>query len=357
HGTNVKLDWGHPSFLCIDVVACVPSKELFIQMGADGRPQLVRKTSPPLAILPDVMNTMSHYVDDYVKNIAFVGLDKFVDTSYIDQHSMFPERLLRATCRWFSSGLFHYTEFPRDHKQFWQLQMLQKAIEIHILTVVMERSLFLTPKSLNAAQKVLGQEFHRRSAPRFAQRQIKLVVFDALRSRLISLLKDWEIINNHAVNREDDWAAELCVLLILILVADKVAGSALYFCEARIKHHGYHAKSERAELGQFVEVSDKYSFGYLRESFHSRYGTRRGGKESFNPIRDGMDSWRGAKEPDSKTKRLVEDLIHIKNEFDDEINPLAISEPHPNEKREEDTYASPYMNAGRLASVLLRDLS
>ncbi|KAH6700700.1 hypothetical protein BKA61DRAFT_740934 [Leptodontidium sp. MPI-SDFR-AT-0119] len=235
--------------------------------------------------------------------------------------------------------------------------MLQKVIEIHILTVLLERSLFLAPESLNAAQEVVGQEFHRRSPPQLAQRQIKLVVFDDLRSRLISLLKDWEIINNHAVSPEDDWAAELCVLLILILVADKVAGSAWYFCEGRIKHHGYHAKSESAQFGEFVEVFDKYSFGYLRESFHSRYGTRRGGKESFNPVRDGMNSWRGAKEPDSKTKRLVEDLIHIKNEFNDEINPLAISEPHPNEKREEDTYESPYMNAGRRTSILLRDFS
>lgn len=316
HGTNVKLDWGHPSLLCIDMVAYVPSKEFHIYQAvsrADGRPRL-RKTSLPLAILPDVMSTMSHYVDYYIKDIALVGLDKYVDSSYTDQHSMFPERLLRAACRWFSSGHFYCTEFPRDHKQFWQLQMLQKVIEIHILTTLMERSLLLTPESLNTAQEVLGQEFHGRS-PQLAQRQIKLVVFDALRSRLISLLKDWEIINNHAVSPEDDWAAELCVLLILILVADKVVVSALYFCEGRIQHHGYHAKSERAEFGEFVEVSDKYSFGYLRESFHNRYGTRRGGKESFNPVRDGMNSWRGAKEPDSKTKRLVEDLIHIKNEF------------------------------------------
>ncbi|PVH68314.1 hypothetical protein DL98DRAFT_372821, partial [Cadophora sp. DSE1049] len=135
--------------------------------------------------------------------------------------------------------------------------------------------------------------------------------FDALRSRLISLLRDWETTNSHAVSPEDDWAAELCVLLILILVADKVAGIAFYFCEGRIKHHGHDAKSERANFGEFANVSDKYSFDYLRETFHQRYGTRRGGRESFNPVRDGMGSWRGAKGPDSKTKRLVEDLINI----------------------------------------------
>lgn len=91
------------------MVACVPSKELHFNQTvsrADGRPQLVSKTSPPLAILPDVMSTMSHYINDYIKDIAFVGLDKHVDASYLDQHSMFPERLLRAACRWFSSGLF-----------------------------------------------------------------------------------------------------------------------------------------------------------------------------------------------------------------------------------------------------------
>lgn len=305
--------------MCMDVVAWNKSAQPHLDpsgsLAHDHAGMVRKRISPPLAMLPDIMRTSLHDLDEYVTGIAFTRLDQYVDISYTDQDSMFPKKILRAACMWFSSGRYNHTEIPSEYKQIWDFQMLQKAIEVHILTFILGGNLFLSPHSSKMLRGFLEKDFGHRAVPRLASRQIKCIAVEASRSRLISLLRDWDNTNSHAAYPEDDWATELCVLLILILVADMVAGSAFYFREGRIRYHQFDAKSERTKFGEFTNVSDKYTFEYLRERFHSRYGTRRGGKDSFNPVRDGMSSWRGANRPDARTRRLIEDLINIKKEF------------------------------------------
>ncbi|KAH7312000.1 hypothetical protein BKA65DRAFT_517951 [Rhexocercosporidium sp. MPI-PUGE-AT-0058] len=316
HWIPVELRWGHPSTLRFNMVPCVPSKQLHsrhVVSRINGSSQLVKTISSPLAILAVDTGSIPQYIDDYINDIVGTGLEKYVDISHMNQESLFSERLLRAACRWFSSGNIRATKDNLDLTQLRQLQMLQKAIEIHVSLVIIERSLVLSTESLQSVQENSDQKYDS-AIPLLASRQIKLVVFNGMRSRLTSLLEDWEI-TKHALSLEENWAAEFCVLLIMLLVADKVAKCAYLFYEEMIKNYGHEAASERATFDELAETPSKYVFAYLPQRCHGQYQTIKGGNESFNPIRDGLSAWRGRKEPDSRTIILLEDLIAIKNEF------------------------------------------
>tara|TARA_R110002060_G_scaffold69769_1_gene78390 strand:- start:256 stop:981 length:726 start_codon:yes stop_codon:yes gene_type:complete len=237
---------------------------------------------------------------------------------------------------------------------------------MHVTSVILERSLFLDQNSLQQVQDHLGQEYHRRSAPRCAQRQIKLAFFMLQQRRIQSVLKDWGAMiwaTNPSATKDKEWALAFSTFLILILVMDKTLGAAFYFCEGRVKHHGYPASTERESFQELVRLTQKELFDRCKEIFHWKFKTRKGGKEACNPIRDGIDAFQGkSKTVDHDVVRFVMELQRIVGEYGKLSQILFPSrlilfpEPdvrmHRSSSRDED---SEYTDAGRLACIFLDD--
>lgn len=200
-----------------------------------------------------------------------------------------------------------------------QSEILRRALEVHVTSVILERSLFLDQKSLRKVQDHLGQEYHRRSAPRCAQRQIKLAFFILQERQIQSVLKDWGamiLATKPSATKDKEWALAFSVLLILILVMDKTLGAAFYYCEGRIKHHGHPASTERETFQDLVRLTQKELFDRCKEIFHWKFKTRKGGNEACNPIRDGLDALHGkSKTVDHDVVRFVIDLQGVVGEY------------------------------------------
>lgn len=190
---------------------------------------------------------------------------------------------------------------------------------MHVTSVILERSLILDQESLRIVEDHLQQEFPRRSAPRCAQRQIKLAFFLLQQGRIWMVLKDWGHMmwaTTSSTAKDKDWAVAFGVFLMLVLVMDKTLGAAYYFCEGRIKHHGHQAPTEREAFQELVRLTQKELFDRCKEIFHWKFKTRKGGKEACNPIRDGIDAFqRKAKPVDHDVSRFVKDLQKIAGEF------------------------------------------
>ena len=190
---------------------------------------------------------------------------------------------------------------------------------MHVTSVILERSLFLDQNSLRKVQDHLGQEYHRRSAPRCAQRQIKLAFFMLQQRRIQSVLKDWGAMiwaTNSSTTKDKEWTLAFSVFLILILVMDKTLGAAYYFCEGRIKHYDHLAVTERELFQELVRLMQNELFDRCKEIFHWRFKTRKGGKEACNPIRDGIDAFQGkSKTVHHDVVKFVMDLRRIVGEY------------------------------------------
>ncbi len=186
---------------------------------------------------------------------------------------------------------------------------------MHVTAVILERSLFLDRESLRKVQEHLRQQYPERSAPRCAQRQIKLAFFLLQQRRIRTVLKDWGIMmwsTNPSIAKDKEWAIAFSVFLTLILVMDKTIGAAYYFCEGRIKHHGHQASTEREAFQELVRLTQKELFERCKEIFHWKFKTRKGGKEACNPIRDNIDAFQGkSKSVDRDVVGLVKDLRDI----------------------------------------------
>jgi len=186
-----------------------------------------------------------------------------------------------------------------------------------VTCIILERSLRLDDESLQSVESALGQKYPARAAPRCAQRQIKLALFNQQRQRIISVLAKWGSLmwtSNGGTTNERKWAVGFSVFLLLTLVIDKTLGAAHVFCENRIKNLGYEAESERAKFEQLGRLTETELFERCKEILHSRFKTRKAGKESCNPIRDGNGAWRG-KPVDARTDRFVQELQAIVSEF------------------------------------------
>ncbi|KAG4427971.1 hypothetical protein IFR05_016546 [Cadophora sp. M221] len=289
----IRMDWGYPKFLEADVVALALQSSasemgFFHQTVSNGtaRPQLVRKSSPPLGIPLAAMDEMQNSYSKYIQDIVQSDIASYVPTAYIDQESDLPTRLLGTVASYYSAGNATNNES----------ELLRRALEMHVTSVILERSLFLDQNSLHKVQDHLGQDYHRRSAPRCAQRQIKLAFFMLQQRRIRLVLKDWGSMiwaTNPSATKDKEWAIAFSVFLILILVMDKTLGVAYYFCEGRIKHHGHQASTERELFQDLVRLTQKELFDRCKEIFHWKFKTRKGGKEAYNPIRDGIDAFQG----------------------------------------------------------------
>ncbi|KAL2065640.1 hypothetical protein VTL71DRAFT_3310 [Oculimacula yallundae] len=346
HQMLIRMDWGYPKFLEAEVVALAlrsSASEMgfFHQTVSNGdlRPQLVRKLSPPLGIPLAAMDEMQDAYSRYIQDIVQNGIALYVPTAYIEPGSDLPTRLLGAVASYYSAGN------ASDNES----ELLRRALEMHVTSVILERSLFLDPNSLNRVQKHLGREYHRRSAPRCAQRQIKLAFFMLQQKRIHLVLKEWGNMiwaTNSSTTKDKEWAIAFSVFVTLILVMDKTLGAAYYFCEGRIKHHGFEDSIERQSFQELVRLTQKELFERCKEIFHWKFKTRKGGKEACNPIRDGIDGFQGKfKTVDSDVVRFVRDLQRVVSEY--EVIVRSSRQMKENELQ--------YTNGGRLASIFLAD--
>ncbi|KAH9212272.1 hypothetical protein DL95DRAFT_391733 [Leptodontidium sp. 2 PMI_412] len=343
----IRMDWGYPKFLEADVVALAlrsSASEMgfFHQTVSNGtaRPQLVRKSSPPLGIPLAAMDEMQNSYSKYIQDIVQSDIASYVPTAYIDQESDLPTRLLGTVASYYSAGN------ATDNES----ELLRRALEMHVTSVILERSLFLDQNSLHKVQDHLRQEYHRRSAPRCAQRQIKLAFFMLQQRRIRLVLKDWGSMiwaTNPSATKDKEWAIAFSVFLILILVMDKTLGAAYYFCEGRIKHHGHQASTERELFQDLVRLTQKELFDRCKEIFHWKFKTRKGGKEACNPIRDGIEAFQGkSKTVDHDVLRFVRELQHVVGEYEQDVR------LHRSSSRDEE---SEYTDGGRLACIFLDD--
>lgn len=189
---------------------------------------------------------------------------------------------------------------------------------------ILERSLILDRESITMVSHHLHQQYPARSAARCAQRQIKLAFFIAQRQRIVDVLRKWGSLmwastgtSAASANNGRKWVTSFSVFLLLVLVMDKTLIAAYYFCEGRIKHHGSEAEAEKRKLGALVRLTQTELFERCKEVFHSRFKSRKAGKESCNPIRDG---WKG-RAMQMREERIVKDLRHIVRDFGKDCAP------------------------------------
>ncbi len=199
--------------------------------------------------------------------------------------------------------------------------LLRQAIEIHVASTILERSLILDKVSIGSVQGHLGQEYPVLSAPRGAQRQIKLAVFMEQRPRIVRVLRQWGRLMRSAARAERNWPTAFCVFIVLTLTMDKTIAAAHRFCEGRIKFRGREAESERETFENLRRLMETSLFERCKEIFHCRYKTRKGGNERCNPVRDGTAAWRG-EEVEGRTERLIDDIQRVVRDY-------GMCSPHP----------------------------
>jgi hypothetical protein len=191
---------------------------------------------------------------------------------------------------------------------------------MHVTAVILERSLILDGESQSQVQQQLQEEYPARSAPRCAQRQIKLMFYFQQEKRIQRVLKDWGkmIWSTSNMSKDNEWAIAFSVFLIIILVTDKILGSAWYFCEANIQHEQIDAVWERRLFQDLVNATEKELFEWCKEIFHWKFKTRKGGEEACNPIRDNIEAFQSKSKSvpiNTSIKHLVWDLRAIIRDF------------------------------------------
>jgi hypothetical protein len=122
----------------------------------------------------------------------------------------------------------------------------------------------------------------------------------------------WTIHN--AANNAERWAVGFSVFIMLTLVIDKTLGAAYSLCESRIEYRDAEAKMEREEFRKLVRLTETELFGRCKEIFHWKFKTRKAGKEACNPVRDGLDAFKGKPVTDA-IAHLVEDLQRFVGEY------------------------------------------
>ncbi|PBP28547.1 Fungal Zn binuclear cluster domain containing protein [Diplocarpon rosae] len=344
----IRMDWGYRKLLQANVVA-LALRSSSSEMGfhhqtmssGNTRPLLVRKSSPPLGIPLAAMDEMQVSYSTYIQDIVQSDFAMYLPTAYADQVSDLPRRLLGAVASYYGAGSAADNEAA----------ILRRALEMHVTSVILERSLFLDQESLHKVQDHLHQEFPQRSAPRCAQRQIKLAFFLLQQRRIRLVLKDWGSLmwsTNTGAAKDKEWATAFSVFLTLILVMDKTLGAAYYFCEGRIKHYGHQASTEREAFQDLVRLTQRELFDRCKEIFHWKFKSRKGGKEACNPIRDGVDAFQGkSKTTDRDVIQFVDELRKVVEDFEQEIRSHGATDR---------AGESEYTDGGRLAGIFLHDL-
>ncbi|TVY28877.1 hypothetical protein LHYA1_G002094 [Lachnellula hyalina] len=347
----VRMDWGYRKLLTAEVVA-LELRQNAPDMGfhhtteestsPDGKAKLVRRQSPPLGIPLTAMDDMQHEYSRYVQDIVQSDLKYYVPEAYFPDDSKLLTRLLGVVCDFYSVGLEADDE----------CELLRSALEMHITTSIMERTLNLDPDSIGRVQNQLQQQYPEKTTAKCVQKQIKYAFYLGQQIRINKVLKDWGNMMwtiHNTVNNDKKWATSFCVFLILTLTIGKINGQMYYFCEGRIEHFGANPKSERAKCNQLMHLTEKELFDRCKEIFHWKFKTRKGGKEACNPIRDGVDSFR-TKPVDSAIRNLTYGLQSVVREYAPQIRSHCSVKPEY-----QAGLLSPYMDLGRLACIFLDD--
>ncbi|KAK6615066.1 hypothetical protein H4I95_00218 [Botrytis cinerea] len=354
----VRLSWGYRVPLKVTVVSLSVrgSSSIFryqhqTYINASGKATYTKKKSPPLGIPLMLMEETQEEYARYIKKIVQHDLEEYARIAYEPEESDIAKRLLKTVCQFYIAGVEANDEY----------ELLREAIEIHIACAILERSLILDGESTNLVEGRLREDFPPESSPRCASRQIKVAFFISQQERIKEVLREWGQMmwtSNRATTNERKWAIGFSVLLVLTLVMDKTLGLSYFNTESRIRHGGKEAIIERHEFQERVKVTQTNLFERCKEILHSKFKTRKGGKESFNPIRDGDGAWRG-KVIDERIAGFVHDVKNVVRDHEPQVrscrvkvskilrdDPLSLS-LKANE--------SPYTDAARLACVFLDD--
>ena len=189
---------------------------------------------------------------------------------------------------------------------------------MHVIFTILERSLILDTESLFLVEEELQEHFPSATAPRCAQRQIKLAFRNLGCLRAVAVLRElgkllWD--SSSTKQKLESWATSFCLLILLTLAIDKITISAHYLCEGRIEHAGHDPKIERAAFGQLLTLMERELFERIKEIFHLKFKTRKAGKEACNPIRDGVAAFGSSAVPEPRTAELVMDLQELVQDF------------------------------------------
>lgn len=213
----VRMRWGYWQPLEETVVTLTmqhDSKLAFqyqsISYGTD-KPTQLKKISPPLGVPLAAMDDMQSRYHTIVKTIVTEDLKNYVSVPYSGEDSMLPERLLETVANFYGAALGAGDK----------CDILRQALEIHVTSTILQRSLILDEDSLRRVEILLQQQYPRRSAARLAQTQMKLVFYEIQRNTISKVLEDWgkEMwTSNKNQPPEKKWAITFSVLLTLILV-------------------------------------------------------------------------------------------------------------------------------------------
>lgn len=160
----------------------------------------------------------------------------------------------------------------------------------------------------------MQQQYDDQSAPRAAQRQIKLAFYLEQRLRITRVLREWGKLMRSAAGSGKKWATVFSVFIVLTLIMDQTIAAAYNFTEGRIKFKGRDPRTERMMFEELRRLMETELFEKCKEIFHCRYKTRKGGNERCNPIRDGMTAWR-REAVDDNTLHLVVDMQRVVRDF------------------------------------------
>ncbi|TVY71538.1 hypothetical protein LSUE1_G006562 [Lachnellula suecica] len=348
----VKMEWGYRRPMDVLVVPLKVRKnapELGWQntseklMDAEGKERLVRRQSPPIGVPFSAMDDMQDQYARYIQDIVQSDIRHYIPAAYFPEDSKLMTRLLGVVSDFYEVGL------EADE----ECDLLRRALEMHVSTSIVERTLNLDAESINRVQNELQQRYPKETTSKCAQKQIKFALLLGQQRRINRVLKDWGslmwTIHNTASN-DKKWAISFCVFLILTLTTDKIFGQTWYFCETGIKFRGAEPKSEYAKCIHYLQMTEKELFERCKEIFHWKFKTRKGGKEACNPIRDGMEAFRGRAVPPG-IRNLTVGLQSVVREYVDEIRSHCSVKP----QYRTGMGASPYMDLGRLTCIFLDD--
>ena len=167
---------------------------------------------------------------------------------------------------------------------------------MHIMSTILERGMSLDADSIALIEQELNVQNGFRK-PRYLQRQVKHVFFSMYRERVVQNLRSWGAMMWTIHNRNtlaQQWTTTFAIFVLLTLVIDKML-FAIHSYHGQIEKHQTRDESEndRVRLQELERLIMSEIFVRCKEIFHWKFKTRKAGREATNPIRDGLDAFRG----------------------------------------------------------------
>lgn len=275
--TRIELDCGLPKLIKVDVTTAYLFRaqsyaDARYQSSCDknGNPIPFSTENPvlgiPLQILDSLQDQYSNYVKDFVQSEIY--LQQYARIEYIGTYSKVSGCLLQILCNWYITSKSIGQECT----------MLRDGIETHIVFSLLDRT-FILNRNLYA-----NTQHRQYTIPNLVQSQLKYLFFQNQQQRIHSIFKGWEeSINKIHTPNLTCWITDFCVFCILCLIIDMAITSVWLFHSHRKETS--HETNDR-EAQELIGIIEEKLFRKSKELFHLRYRTRKGGRESFNPLRD-----------------------------------------------------------------------